>query len=102
MRGIGVTGVEDGEVMACGGIVYESDTEGTIWLKVSKKCLGNRFGWARTIRDVFDLMADCVDLRISSFVLNGFCQGEKMAKLIGLKKTDETREHNGNLYYRFA
>ncbi len=101
-NGVGVTGVEDGKVMACGGIAYMSDTEGTIWLKVSRKCLENRYSWARTIREVFSDMEDYVNLTISTYILNGFCQGEKMARMIGLSKTDETEVNNGNLYYRYS
>lgn len=101
-NGIGATGIEDGKVMACGGIAYISDTEGTIWLKVSRECLRNRYSWARTIRETFNLMEECVNLTISTYILNGFCQGEKLARLIGLSRTDETEENNDNLYYRYS
>ena len=102
-RGISVTAIEDGAVMACGGIVIDSDTEGTVWCKVSKKCADNPFMWARTIREAFDLMKDSVgDLRISTYILDGFCKGDGLARLIGLKKSEETEENNGNVYYRYT
>ena len=103
LEGISTTAVEDGEIMACGGIVLESETEGTIWCKVSKKCLGNSFSWARTMKEAFGLMMDTIgDVEISTYILKGFCRGDKLARLIGLKKTDETQIHNGNTYYKYT
>lgn len=102
-KGVSVTAVEDGEVMACGGIVLESETEGTIWCKVSKKCLGNSFSWARIMKEAFALMMDTIgDVKISTYILKGFCRGDKLARLIGLKKTDETKIYNGNTYYKYT
>ena len=103
LRGISTTAVEDGEIMACGGIVLESETKGTIWCKVSKKCLENSFSWARTMKEAFGLMMDTLgDVEISTYILKGFCRGDKLARLIGLKKTDETETLNGNTYYKYT
>ena len=103
LRGISTTAVEDGEIMACGGIVLESETEGTIWCKVSKKCLGKSFSWARTMKEAFGLMMDTLgDIEISTYILKGFCRGDKLARLIGLKKTNETETLNGNTYYKYT
>lgn len=100
-RGVAITGVEDGEIMACGGIAYTNDKDGTVWLKVSRKCAG--YGWARTIRETFGLMKESVgDLRISTYILENFCKGEKLARLIGMKRTDETEEYNGNTYNKYT
>lgn len=102
-KGIAATAVEDGEVMACGGIVLESETEGTIWCKVSKKCLKKSFSWARIMKEGFILMTDTLgDVKISTYILKGFCRGDKLARLIGLKKTDETKIYNGNTYYKYT
>jgi hypothetical protein len=99
--GLAVTGVDDG-VMACGGIFFTDDTDGMVWLKVSEKCKENAFGWARTIKEVFGLMMDSVEMNVYTYVLEGFCQGDRMARSIGLKKTDETEKHNGNIYYKYV
>ncbi len=102
-NGIAITGVEKGSVMACGGIMYLNDTNGMVWLKISKECLIQSFGWARTICETFRLMKKSVgDLKISTYVLSDFCKGEKLARLIGLRKTEETEEYNGNTYHKFA
>ena len=101
--GISTTAVENGEIMACGGIILESETKGTIWCRVSKKCSQKSFGWARTMKEAFGLMMDTLgDMEISTYILKGFCKGDKLARLIGLKKTDETEIHNGNTYYKYT
>lgn len=102
-RGVAITAVEDGAILACGGIVYANDKEGIVWLKLSKKCLKQSFRWARTIRETFNLMMKSVgNLKISTYILDNFCKGEKLARLIGLKRIDETKEYNGNIYYKYT
>lgn len=102
-RGVSVTAVEDGEIMACGGIVIENETEGTVWCKIDKKCLDKSYEWARTIREIFQLMMKSVgDLKISTYIISGFCRGEKLARFIGLKPTGNIEEHNGSIYYKYT
>ena len=101
--GISVTAIEDGNVMACGGIIIESETEGTVWCKVSGKCSRSSFSWARTMKEAFGLMMDTLgELKISTYILDGFCKGDKLARLIGLKKSTETETLNGNTYYKYT
>ena len=101
-RGISVTAVEDGKVMACGGIMYINNDEGMVWTKISKKCLGRSFRWARIIKETFQIMMDSVgDVQISTYILDNFCKGEKVARLIGLKLTEEAHVYNGNTYHIF-
>jgi len=98
---VAVTAIENGNVMACGGITYTSDETGIVWVKVSRKCQGYR--WARSIRETFRIMMDSIgDLRISTYVIRDFCKGDKLARLIGLQKTDEYEEYNGNIYYKYS
>jgi hypothetical protein len=99
-RGIAITGT-DGDAMACGGIMYVEDG-GVVWLKVSKSCSKNAYAWGRSIKEVFALMLESVDVPVYTYILDGFCQGARLAKSIGLKKTDEVQEHNGNRYYKYA
>ena len=102
-RGIAVTETVDGNVMACGGITYVNDNEGMVWFKMSKKCLGHRYRWARSILETFKIMMDSIgDMKISTYVLRDFCKGERVARMIGLEKTDETEEYNGNIYHRYT
>ena len=102
-QGLVITAIEDGRIMACGGVVYTNSAKGVVWVKVSKKCLREPLRWARTIRETFRLMKDSVgDLRISTYILADFCKGEKLARLIGLKRTDETEEYKGNIYNKYT
>ncbi len=102
-RGLVITAIEDGRTMACGGIVYANGDEGVVWVKVSRKCLRKPLRWARTIREAFGLMKESVgDLRIVTYILENFCKGEKLARLIGMKRTNETEEYNGNTYNKYV
>ena len=102
-QGIAVTAEEDGIIMSCGGIIFATETEGIIWTKVSKKCLAKGYAWARTMKETFEIMMKSIgDIKISTYIINDFCQGAKLARLIGLKKTGETEEYNGNIYYKYT
>lgn len=101
-RGIAVTAVEDGNIMACGGVAYISHQEGIVWVKVSKKCLRQSFRWARTIRETFRIMIESLgSMTIITYILTDFCKGEKLARLIGMKKTDKTYKFNNNIYNKY-
>ena len=101
-HGVSATGLEDGEIVAVGGIAYTSDDKGAVWLKISKKVDGS-FAWARTIRETFSLMKEAVGkMQISTYVLSDFCKGEKLARMIGLRKTDKMEQYNGNTYYKYT
>jgi len=102
-RGIAVTAIEDGKSMACGGIAFVSESEGNVWVKMSKDCAKQPFKWARGIREAFGIMVRSIgDLKISAYILDNFCKGEKMARLINLKRAGETEEYDGNLYNKYS
>ncbi len=102
-RGLAVTAIEDGNVMACGGIAYVSEDEGIIWVKVSKKCLKQSYRWARSIRETFKLMMDSLgSMKITTYILDEFCKGERMARMIGMKKVGDTYEFKGKMYNKYA
>ena len=102
-RGVAATAIENDSIMACGGITYMNEKEGIVWIKVSRKCLNHPLEWARVIRETFNLMAKSVgSLSISTYILDNFCKGEKLARLIGLKRTDETGECNSNTYNKYT
>lgn len=100
-RGIAVT-AEDGDTRACGGIVYTSETEGMIWMKISKKCERNAYRWARTLKEGFKIMIDSVDIKVYTYILSGFCSGERLARSLGMTKTDETEDMNDRTYYKWV
>lgn len=101
-RGVSVTAFEDDKVMACGGIALMNTNSGITWLKISKECLNKSYRWARTIKETFALMLDSFEhIEVTTYILDEFCKGEGVAKLIGMKKVDETEEHNGNIYNKY-
>ena len=99
-QGVAIT-ASDGDVMACGGICMVAD-EGVAWMKISKSCKNNAYVWARTIKEAFKLMLESVDMPVSTYVLKGFCQGDRLARAIGMKKTDEQVELNDNIYFKYT
>ena len=102
-RGGGVTAIENDKIMACGGITFISDTEGLIWVKVSKKCSKATYRWARIIREPYTAMVDSIgDIEISTYIVKDFCKGDKLARMIGLKKTGESQKYKGNIYYKYS
>ena len=102
-KGIAVTAIENDRIMACGGVSFVSDKEGMVWAKISKDCTVKPFMWARTIKEAFSLMVESVgNVKISTYILDKFCKGEKLARLINLTRTDEQEKYNGNIYNKYS
>ena len=101
-RGVAVTAIEDGNVMVCGGVALVSEDEGIVWVKVSRKCLNKPIKYARGIKEVFKYMMDSLgSMTIVTYILENFCKGERVAKLIGMKKVDKTYKFRGQVYNKF-
>ncbi len=101
-RGVAVTATNGDKAMACGGVTFVNNEQGTVWVKVSEGCAKRPFLWARAIKDTFRLMTESVGhIEIYTYVLKGFCKGEKLARLIRMTRTDESIEYNGNIYNKF-
>jgi hypothetical protein len=102
-QGVAITAVEDGVVTVCGGIALVNDDEGIVWIKVSRKCLNQPIRYARGIRDVFKIMADCIGpIRITTYIVDEFCKGEKLARFVGLKRNGETCEFKNRKYNKYV
>ena len=99
--GVSITAIEDDSIKACGGISYMNDKQGVAWLRISKECKDHPIKWAREIKAVFGLMVKAVGIEVSTYILSDFCKGEKIAKLIGMIKTEETEEYDGNIYNKY-
>lgn len=100
---LAITGIEDGNVMACGGISYIGEGEGIIWVKMSKKCLKQAFRWARSIKETFEIMKESLgSMTITTYILEEFCKGEKMARMIGMKKIGIPCKFNDKMYNKYA
>lgn len=101
-RGIAVTAMADDKAMACGGVTFLNDKEGIVWVKMSRECAKRPVMWARAIKETFSLMIESVgSVKIATYILENFCRGEKLARLIGMKRTNKTEEYNGNTYNKY-
>ena len=101
-RGIAITAIEDGAVMSCGGIAYINEKESLVWVKVSKKCLSQPVRYARGIRETFKLMIKSLgSMKIVTYIVEDFCKGERLAKMIGMKKVGKTYEFNSKMYNKY-
>jgi len=102
-RGLAITAIEDGVVMSCGGVAYIDNRKGVAWMKMSKKCFRQAYRWGRTTKETFGLIAKSLgNMKIITYILKDFCKGEKVAKLIGMTKSDKTYDFNDNTYYRYT
>lgn len=102
-RGIAVTAIENGNVMACGGIAYKTDDEGLVWVKVSKKCFSKPVKYAKGIMDVFKVMIESLGhMTVTAYIVDNFCKGERLAKMIGMKRIGIPIEFNGNKYNLYS
>lgn len=102
-RSVAVTAIENDKIMGCGGITFISDTEGLVWVKVSKKCRKAAYRWARTIRETYTAMVDSIgEIKISTYIVKDFCKGDKLARMIGLKNTGKFQKYKGKIYYKYS
>ena len=84
-------------------ITFTSNNTGLVWVKVSTKCKRAAYTWARTIRETFIIMMESIEnMKVSTYVVQNFCKGDRLARMIGLKKTGETEEYQGNTYYKYT
>ena len=100
---LAATGLEDGKVFVCGGITCIGEDDGVIWLKMSKQCRDKAYRWARSIKEAYICMKEALGIRnVHTYIIENFCQGDKMARMIGMRRTGEYEEYNGNNYYKYT
>jgi len=97
-NGAAVTAVQDDKIIACGGIVFLDDT--FLWLKVAKGYQSIEL--AKVIIETAEFLIQTVKTPIYTYVLKNFKKGEKLAKLVGFKKTNETKEYNHHTYMKYV
>ena len=97
---LSVTGIREGKVFGCGGVLPMGD-EGEIWLRLSKDCQNHRLDTIRWLMDGFKLIEETFGFRqINATIKCGFEQSIKLAKFVGFVQT-ETKIHEGqkwNIY----
>ena len=101
-RSLALTVFDDDVVMVCGGVVCVNDTDGIIWVTVSAKCRRQPYRWARTIREFFGIIMRALgSMTVITYILADYCKGEKLARSIGMSKSGEVYEFNGNIYNKY-
>jgi len=102
-HGIAVTATDEDGVFACGGVTLLNDESGTVWVKIRNTPAISPISMARCVREVFDIMVNSVGgCDISTYVLDGFTKGEKLARFIGMEKNCKSVEFNNHKYNRFT
>lgn len=95
---IGITAVEDGVPIACGGVIVGE--EARFWVRSSG---AKPFALFRIIQEAKSILMDSLgDMVYSALILSGFGRGEKLARILGFRKTDKTVEYNNKTYYRYV
>jgi hypothetical protein len=103
VHSLAATGLEGGRIMACGGITLTSDNNGLVWLKMSKQCGRNAYRWGRTIKETIICMKEALGItNIYTYIVDNFCKGDKLARMVGLRRTDEHEKYKGNKYYKYV
>lgn len=102
-RGIAATAIRnETETVACGGVTLMSDGEGFVWLKMIGGKVKDPIETARLLKDIFEIMVETMEkVNISTYILDGFRKGERLARFIGMKKNCDFvffRNHTYNKY----
>lgn len=96
---VSATVVDDGEIVACGGILMAE--EPIFWMGV-KKNIQKPIALIKTIKRFISIAMD--DLKIDravAFIRDGFTQAEKLDRILGFKSTDRQETINNKLYNRY-
>ena len=78
--GPAITVVDDGEVLACGGLVHLWEGRAQVWSLISRNA-GRRF--VRIFRIMQDFLAEHPVTRVEATVDAGFTQGLRMIEMLG-------------------
>jgi len=81
------TGIVDGRVVACGGVVDRGDGSGEAWMVFDSRMKAHRLGALRAMRYVLcSLFGEGVFDRIDASVADGFACGERLAAHLGFRR----------------
>jgi len=104
MKGPAFTGVHDGEVIACGGIIPLWKHVGEAWVITSELVERFPFTFAKTIRRNLRLLIDTMGLdRVQTVIHADHEVSIKWAERMGFVDEGKMRKYiNGHDYYRYA
>lgn len=101
-RGVAVTATEEGEAIACGGVTFMG-ASGFVWLKMNNSKVRKPIETALLMRDIFKLMVESVgDVEVSTYILDGFRKGERLARFIGMEKNCEFVTFRNRIYNKYT
>jgi hypothetical protein len=95
--GFAVTGVKDGKVVGCGGVValegYQG--QGELWLRLSKVCQESPFDTLRWLKSGLKIIEETYPFdQLWAAVDCGFEKSVKLVKYLGFKKVTD-KKHDG-------
>lgn len=94
-RGVAITYEENNRPMGCGGIILYTETEGEVWLRLSRSVLSAKA--ARTIKEAFQLLREVFpDVKLWCRVQCNLLKAKRLIQWLGFT-FDSTR--NGNEVY---
>ncbi|KKK78664.1 hypothetical protein LCGC14_2841270, partial [marine sediment metagenome] len=54
-------------------------------------------------RETYTAMVDSIgEIEISTYIVKDFCKGDKLARMIGLKKASEIKLYNNKIYTKYT
>ena len=84
--GVHFTVTEDGKPIGTGGVVYITDDEGEVWLRLSKEFIAKPITMMRIVREGFGLVKECCGLRVvTAKVQEKFSEGKRLVERFGFR-----------------
>lgn len=82
---------DEGVPVACGGIIYDTETDGIVWVKISNKMTRKTLVLVKVLRNGLDILIDSFGFKkITARVREDFCAGHRFIRHFGFKPTTET------------
>lgn len=110
-QGLFISVLRDSKVVACGGLMLANEDTAEAWIKVSEQfvkhgTIHDRIRALRTFSEALGIMDDTLGFPVLyGRVIDGFKEGERMAKFMGFLPIDQSEEMDGqkyNFYRRIA
>lgn len=100
--GLSVTGVRDGKVIGCGGVIPIDDFFGQAWLRLSKECMNFKIDTMRWLRDGMEVVEQGYPFeQINTVVKSCFAVSVKMVERLGFGLVGE-KMFNGEKWLMYS
>jgi len=97
---VGLTAIVDGEIRVVGGIWLVDEDTGYLWMKISKQISKHPKQLMRVLREGLAILDDSFGVpHILTYVDENFVQGDRLCRLMGLERTEESKEHENKRYF---